>query len=233
METGGSGGQQNINSKEYWNDIYSGEQTGRKKKEFATRKKRGSHYMASILPLLGLDETYRGTIADFGCGLGFGVMVLHRAFPRARIRGVDHAPSGIDFCRKFCPPEIEFHCVSWREMPETDIIISSHVNEHLSNDKDVVRALLEKCKRLYVAVPYREDLNGPWAVPEHVNSYDEHYYDDVEGFRSAHVIASYPRTVWLRFRAAIRNLYRILARRRKRGFYRHIVFCFENQNAYE
>ena len=48
--------------------------------------------------------------------------------------------------------------------------------EHLSNDKEIVSRLLSLCSDLFIFVPYKE---SPLYI-EHVNYYDDNYYNDFE-----------------------------------------------------
>ena len=48
----------------------------------------------------------------------------------------------------------DFYTGDINKIPDKDIIIASHVMEHIVNDKELVIDLLDKCKELYVFVPY-------------------------------------------------------------------------------
>jgi len=70
----------------------------------------------------------------------------------------------------------DFYSGDLNAIPDQDIIITSHVMEHLVNDRDLVRNLLNKCAELYVFVPYMESP----LYHEHVNMYDTEYYTDLK-----------------------------------------------------
>ncbi len=70
---------ENINTKEYWDSQHDFEHRRVRK-----RKAAGRAYMESIIPFLGIPRDFTGSLLDFGCGMGFGVEVLIKAFPKAQ-----------------------------------------------------------------------------------------------------------------------------------------------------
>ena len=62
------------------------------------------------------------------------------------------------------------------DVPKVDVIISSNVFEHLSNDIEIAKFLLEKCDQFYIFTPYNEYI---FKDNEHVNSYREDYYKNI------------------------------------------------------
>jgi hypothetical protein len=59
--------------------------------------------------------------------------------------------------------------------------------EHITDDKKVVRFLIEKCKYIYIIVPYKENP----LYHEHVNYYEDDYYDDFEVLKKVKYNVSY------------------------------------------
>lgn len=116
-----------------------------------------------------IKKEFEGTIIDFGCGLGDAVPIYRNYYPKATIIGIDHSFAAIEKCRKVYGDMATFIQGDYKDVPFSDIIISSNVFEHLSDDKEIAKILLSKCNDLYIIVPYKE-----WPLlPEHVNSYDE------------------------------------------------------------
>jgi hypothetical protein len=68
-----------------------------------------------------------------------------------------------------------FICGDVNAIPCIDSIITSNVLGHLSDDKEVAKKLLNKCKELYIAVPYNEKISGEG---EHINSYNTQSFDN-------------------------------------------------------
>ena len=96
-------------------------------------------------------------------------------------------------------------------LPPADIIVTSHTMEHVSDDQDVVRALRERCRVLYVVVPYREHP----LKKEHLRAYDEGTYDAI-GPDARAVYPAFPFWTWEIFRDhRLKNLVRPLLGRRR------------------
>ncbi len=210
----------NINTMEYWDGVYD-----RPDKEFRVRRSRGRNYMASIIPLMRLPGDYQGSIMDFGCGMGFGIEELRDAFPQARLIGVDHSSKAIEFCRKTHGTIADFVYVTSDEPLRADVIVSSHVMEHLTNDREVAGRLLAGCSRLFIAVPYREKLSAPGAIAEHVNSYDEHYYDGIANFVKTDVVWNCRNSFFRKCQVNLQKFRRFLTQSRYDKYQgKHIVF---------
>lgn len=209
----------NINTSGFWDDVYADTE------KIKWYHKQGTNYMMSIRPFLGLNEDYQGTLLDFGCGMGAGVTVLRKAFPNAKIIGVDHSPMGIKYCQKNYGDIADFLCAEAADVPKAEIMISSHVMEHLTDDKAIVKNLLKKCSKLYIAVPYQED--NLKQNDEHLRSYDKKYYADIQGFVEAQL--AWPRKsafhMCLRVMKNVKNF--IIGRRRRNLLGKHIIFIFD------
>jgi 2-polyprenyl-3-methyl-5-hydroxy-6-metoxy-1,4-benzoquinol methylase len=215
----------NINTTEHWDKRYQPIP-----KQVRRWKRMGESHILTLLPLISISPDYTGSILDFGCGMGFGTVCLKRAFPLAEIIGVDHSERGIEFCRRTYPTGIIWQQSSWENCPAADIIICSHIMEHLDNDKEIVRELLKKCRQMFVAVPYKEDAKT--RIAEHVNSYDETYYGDTAGFDSAHIVKLPPppppilpilSELWEKIHKLLRKIFP----KRTHDWSRQIVFVFK------
>jgi len=61
-------------------------------------------------------------------------------------------------------------------VPRVDIIISSNVFEHLTDDISIAKNLLIKCRQLNIIVPYKEKII---SGSEHINTYNVNYFHDL------------------------------------------------------
>lgn len=160
----------NINTKEYWESRFKSgnwNQNG---------KRQTREYALANIQHLKIGDNFKGSILDFGCALGDAIPFYKSKYPYARIYGFDISLSAIDYCKKEYSELAEFFSGDLDNVPESEVIIASHVMEHITNDKDLIKKLLLKCNELYVFVPYKEYP----LYHEHVNFYDENYYKDLE-----------------------------------------------------
>jgi len=163
----------NINTKQYWDDRFSSgnweEKRGRNQTE---------GFAKSQIKQLRIKKYFSGTILDFGCGLGDAFPIYKKAYPKAKFIGIDISEAAIAKCKTNFGDIANFISGTEKEVPSVDIIISSNVFEHLSNDIKIARELKQKCKVLYIIVPYKENLNAS-LCSEHVNSYDNNSFDKI------------------------------------------------------
>mgnify|MGYP005652532887 CR=1 FL=1 len=158
----------NINTLEYWEKRFSSgywdEVGGRNQtRDFAIRQ----------IALLGIDRNFSGKLLDFGCGLGDAFPIYKANFPLAKLVGVDFSPAAIEQCKKRYGAFADFYCYDHASCPHANIIITSNVLEHLSDDKSVAQILLAKCRDLYIIVPYREQH----LISEHLRDYDKQAFE--------------------------------------------------------
>ena len=153
----------NINSREYWEQRFStGDWEGKSGRD-QTR-----HFALGQIPHLGLPRDFKGTLLDFGCGLGDAMPVYREQYPHARLMGVDVSAAAVEKCRQRYGHIAEFRQGRADQVPlGLDVIIASNVLEHVDDDIEVVRTLRGKCRDLFVVVPYREQP----LYPEHVRAY--------------------------------------------------------------
>lgn len=154
----------NVNSKDYWDRRFGTGDWASKGGFSQTR-----YFAEAQIPLLGVSSEFEGTLCDFGCGAGDAFPVYRGAFPRAKLKGVDFSAEAIRLCTERYRELGEFYCGTVEDVPHSDVIICSNVIEHIDDDVDVVKRLLERCRKLYVVVPYKEQ---PLSL-EHLRQYDE------------------------------------------------------------
>lgn len=219
---------ENINTTEYWNNRF-----GTGNWEDTGGRNQTRDHMLMILPHLDIEEGFSGTILDFGCALGQAIPILNRAYPRAKLLGLDASENAIDKCRERYSEIAEFIVGDTRAVPQVDIIISAHVMEHITDDLRVVLKLVSLCKDLYIAVPYREDIS--YMFEEHVNSYTEKYYETIPGYRSFSIARTYPPTLgrlfWELFNIHLKNVAKFFLRRRLSKNYKQIIFHFKSEKS--
>ncbi len=162
----------NINTKEYWDNRFS---SGNWK---STGKQQTREYAKANVNNLTLSSNFNGTLLDFGCALGDAIPIYHSAFPAAHLIGVDISESAVDKCKKKYGHIADFKAATHLEVPCADVIIASHVMEHITDDILIVADLLKKCSDLFVFVPYKENP----LYFEHVNYYESDYYEALDGF---------------------------------------------------
>lgn len=161
----------NINTKEYWDKRFATGDWEKNKGKLQTKI-----FALSQIPLLNIDKNFEGTILDFGCGLGDAIPLYRMAFPKAKLIGMDISDAAIEECKNRFGNMASFISGSHNDVPEVDVIISSNVFEHLSNDRLIVKILLTKCNSLYIFTPFNEFII---AGNEHVNSYQPNYYREL------------------------------------------------------
>jgi len=158
----------NINTKDYWETRFkSGNWNSNGQRQ--TRE-----YALANVKNMNLPLNFSGTLLDFGCAQGDAIPIYKEVYPMATITGYDISESAIETCWQRFGDMADFISGDFTDISEKDVIIASHVMEHLSDDKKVVCDLLAKCKFLYVFVPFKESP----LYHEHVNYYDENYYND-------------------------------------------------------
>lgn len=170
----------NINTKEYWENRFA-----RNWKK--SGKKQTIEYAKANISNLPFGKDFEGSILDFGCALGDALAVYSQQYPKAKLIGFDISENAIESCRNTYGEIAEFYSGDLKDVPATNIIIASHVMEHITNDKSEVRELLNRCNDLFVFVPFREN---PLYI-EHVNYYEENYYDVLEPVKKLPFLVEY------------------------------------------
>jgi hypothetical protein len=198
-----------INSKDYWEWRFrSGDW------EAACAREQTRSFAIAQTKRFPLDRTFNGTLLDFGCALGDAFPVYRRMYPHARLVGVDFSLEAIYQCRRVYSNIGSFHCASYFECPEAEVIVCSNVLEHIESDLEAASALLGKCQLLLIVAPFREQ----YLIKEHLRSYDRNHFD-VLGCRKKRIFAARgwsqygPGAYWWEIR--IKNLMRPLFGKRR------------------
>src|SRR5665648_65909 len=158
-----------INSKPYWEHRFNSGNWGR------NGQLQTEEYAKANVENLNINKDFTGSILDFGCAQGDAIPIYLKAFLNAKIFGIDISESAIAKCNKKFGNIAEFYSGDTTKITYKDIVIASHVMEHIPKDKNIVKNLLTKCTDLFVFVPYKEEP----LYFEHVNYYDENYYNEL------------------------------------------------------
>lgn len=159
---------QNINTKEYWENRFS-----KNWKESGERQT--TEYAKANVKCIPVNCDFEGTILDFGCAMGNAIPIYAQNFPKAKLIGFDISETAIKYCKKKYGTIADFYAGSIREIPLVNVIIASHVMEHITDDKAIIIELLKRCDDLFVFVPYKET---PLYI-EHVNYYSDSSYEEL------------------------------------------------------
>lgn len=165
----------NINTKSYWDKRFLTGDWEHKRGRDQTRK-----FAISQIKYLDISKDFTGTILDFGCGLGDSFPIYKKAFPKAKLIGLDISEEAIKKCQDTYGHLAEFISGDYNNVPEVDIIIASNVFEHLSNDKFTAEVLMKKSRQLNIIVPYNEQL---LPDSEHINSYNISYFNNIGRYK--------------------------------------------------
>jgi len=212
----------NINTKEYWDNRFSSNDWEKKRGIWQTES-----FAKGQVKHLNIASDFRGTLLDFGCGLGDAMPIYKANFPYAKLIGIDISQSAIDKCRDKYKEIAMFMQGDHSNFPKVDVIIASNVFEHLSNDRDIAKHLLSKCNHLFIVVPYKEMP----LCSEHINSYDEHYFSALGEYN----YTIFPCIGWtqygirrLWYNVYFKNIFRFLLGKKICTRAMQIMFRFEN-----
>ena len=167
----------NVNTKAYWDQRFASGSWERNQ-----GRRQTADFARGQIPFLRIPADFTGTLLDFGCGLGDAVPLYRHHYPFARLIGMDLSASAVELCREKYGHMAAFLQGDHTTAPRADIIISSNVFEHLSDDLEVARVLLTACSSLKIIVPYKEypPTYQPPPGSEHINiHYDEHSFDQL------------------------------------------------------
>jgi SAM-dependent methyltransferase len=161
----------NINSIGYWDNRFGSGDWEQKHGSSQTKA-----FAESQIRYFDLPSDFDGTLLDFGCGLGDSIPVYRKYFPFAKLIGLDFSEKAIELCIKRNGDIAEFVHGDYSSVPKVDIIVASNIFEHLSNDLTIAMHLKSRCRKLFIIVPYKEQI---FPGGEHVNSYDEKSFTDM------------------------------------------------------
>jgi 2-polyprenyl-3-methyl-5-hydroxy-6-metoxy-1,4-benzoquinol methylase len=145
-----------VNSPQWWEDYFRSEWD----KNGGAEQTR--HFMQRLIAELpAVEAEYLRaqpvTILDWGCAHGEGVDELARAFPAARVRGLDASANAIEQARRRFP-EREFVHAPRGELPASDVVVSSNCLEHFADPWPVAERLARAATQLLVLlVPCAEE----------------------------------------------------------------------------
>jgi len=209
----------NINTKAYWDARFSSGDWASNGGFVQTR-----WFAEAQIRHLQISRNFSGTLCDFGCGAGDAFPVYRKAFPGARLLGVDVSDGAIALCKERYGNIADFRRGGADMIPEVDIIICSNVIEHVDDDVGLVEELIARCARLYMIVPYKESP----LIAEHVHSYDETSFASLSPSQATTFLSKgwseYGRSLWLRF--YLGNVVRAVLGRPLRPRRRQILFEF-------
>jgi cyclopropane fatty-acyl-phospholipid synthase-like methyltransferase len=208
------------NSVKYWNERFRSGEWERKGGRSQTKD-----FAESQIQFYGLPPDFNGTILDFGCGLGDSMLVYAANFPNAKLMGIDFSPEAIRLCKQKYNTIADFICGDYTSVPEVDVIIASNVFEHLEDNLEIAECLKQKCKVLYIIVPYEEDLA---ESVEHINRYDKKSFP-LTCKRTFKVFKSKGWSQYgfdLYFTTYLKNVFRPLFGRGKMKVRKQIMFIF-------
>lgn len=159
---------QNINTKKYWESRFKTKSWGKR------GMRQTQEYAIANVSHMNINKYFGGSILDFGCALGDAITVYHSAFPNAFLSGFDLSETAIKKCKEKYGNIAEFNSGNFKGIKNQDVIIASHVMEHITDDRTIVKKLLLKCKEMFIFVPYKESP----LYKEHVNYYEKNYYNN-------------------------------------------------------
>lgn len=205
-----------LNSKGYWDKRFSG---GSWEEKGGTRQSR--EHAKRFLKVLNVPREFSGSICDFGCATGEALPVYRETFPNATLLGMDISDAAIKQAEKKFGSLATFTSGEASDVPEADIIITSHVLEHIEDQDTVINALRKKCRKLFVVVPYDEQPLGP----EHVRRYQKDTLNQFEPV-SVNVCFSGLVDAWLPWviKNHFKNYARMMLGRPRRRIPRQVVY---------
>lgn len=129
--------------------------------------------------LLQIERSGNFSLLDVGCALGDAIDVFAKAFPQARLTGVDFSAVAIERCRRQYGPIAQFAVGDIDSIVgRFDLIYCSNTLEHFSNFVEKARALAAHCDRLCILVPYKELYDGRPLQPNSTEHHQATFYDD-------------------------------------------------------
>jgi len=208
---------ENINTIEYWENRFLSGDWETKQGRWQTK-----NFAIGQIPYLNISRDFTGTIMDFGCGLGDAMPVYRKYFPQANLIGIDISATAIELCRKHFGSIATFIQGDCNNIPPSDVIIASNVFEHLTDDLEVAKILLHKCRFLKIVVPYKE-----WPLClEHVNIYNEKYFSELGEYDwqvfPCRGWSLYGKKLWKH--VYVKNIFRFILRRQVRHRRKQIMF---------
>src|SRR3977135_1205006 len=108
----------NITTKPFWEENFQGVDWENKARQNQTRC-----FAEAQIQHFDIGADFDGTILDFGCALGDGIPVYHKAYPRAKLFGLDISANAIKRCVEKYGKIATFVNGDHKSVPLVDIII--------------------------------------------------------------------------------------------------------------
>jgi len=210
----------NINTKQYWDNRFRTGDWEKKGGELQTKK-----FAESQIKYFGINSDFKGTILDFGCGLGDAMPIYKKMYPNANLIGIDISEQAINKCKIKYGNIALFNIGDHNNIPKVDIIIASNVFEHLTDDISIAKSLFDKCCQLFIIVPFNEKIN---IDSEHINSYDETSFEKIGNYN----FVIFKSKGWsqygfnLIFNIYFKNVLRFLLRKKINKRAKQIIYIF-------
>lgn len=158
------------NTREAWDQMFQpGDHWDRVGGEEMTRT--FAECIVAALPEWITRDLETARIVDWGCARGDGVDVFRKAWPNARVIGVDHSLVGIQQARERFGDGSPSTGFIWRgddqlECGEPfDTVICSNVMEHLEDPVRMLRQHLTSVRDFYIILtPYMEVAEPEWMA---------------------------------------------------------------------
>lgn len=214
----------NVNSVDYWNHRFASGDWAQHGGFSQTRQ-----FAEAQIPLLDLPRSFSGRLCDFGCGAGDAIPVYRQAFPSAELIGIDFSHDAIRLCEERYGDIAQFRCCGAGDVPRVEAIICSNVLEHIDNDEAVLDALLARCEKAFVIVPYKERE----LCSEHVRTYEDDAFSQFSPVRTV----VFQSKGWSAFgwdlyvEIRLKNVFRWLLGRKLRYQNKQILFEFRGTHA--
>jgi len=148
-----------------------------------------SNHPARIYSYAYMLEHIKSTdaVLDLGCNLGdISFRIAEKA---KKVVGIDYAPKAIEIAKsRYSRENLSFHCAEAYDFLKSndekfDVLILSHILEHLDDPKDFLMKFKDFFQYVYIEVPdferyylnlYRKDLNTPiiYTDDDHISEFD-------------------------------------------------------------
>ncbi|MBU6257358.1 MAG: class I SAM-dependent methyltransferase [Burkholderiales bacterium] len=130
----------------------------------------------------GLPRDRAFTLLDAGCALGDALAVFARAFPKARLYGIDFSGTAIARAGAELGPTVTLHRGDLDAIEgRYDAVYCSNTLEHFADFDARARRLLQHADRLFVMVPHDERRDGrrlrPDRTEHHQHTFERDSFD--------------------------------------------------------
>lgn len=106
--------------------------------------------IADLVRVCAAEGVAPARMLDFGAGIGNALAPMQRAFPQARISGIDVSAESLDVCRKVAREGTDLRCYDGQSIPYEsgtfDVVFTACVFHHIPAEDHV--ALLREIRRV-------------------------------------------------------------------------------------